>query len=141
MTENNTMESINDINLEVEVTDMLHKAKVPANIKGYNYLRTAIMLSVNNAEMVSGITKLLYPEVAKRYQATSSRVERAIRHAIEIAFDRGAGESLSNALCYDFSYKFGSDKFKPTNSEFIAAIADHLRLKSKTRRSGHYVET
>ena len=102
------MESINDINLEVEVTDILHKARIPANVKGFNYLRTAIMFSVNNAEMVQRITKLLYPTVAKRYGATPSQVERAIRHAIEIAWDRGARESLS----YLLSYEIGCNELK-----------------------------
>lgn len=137
MTENNTMESINDINLEVEVTDILHKARIPANVKGFNYLRTAIMFSVNNAEMVQRITKLLYPTVAKRYGATPSQVERAIRHAIEIAWDRGARESLS----YLLSYEIGCNELKPTNSEFIAAISDYLRLKRKTKRGDCNAET
>lgn len=131
MSENNITATNNDFDLEVEVTNILHKISIPANIKGFNYLRTAIMLSVNDVEMVNRITKLLYPAVAKHYQTTASRAERAIRHAIEIAYDRGASKKLMSIL----SYEIGGDNFRPTNSEFIAAIADYLRLKSK--RSGH----
>ena len=115
--------------LECAVTEIIHQVGIPAHIKGYHYLRTAIMLSVNNDEMINCITKLLYPTVAKRYQTTSSRVERAIRHAIEIAWDRGDIDVLTKI----FSYTVHTSKGKPTNSEFIALIADHLRLKFKTR--------
>ncbi len=116
-----------DTDLECAVTEIIHQVGIPAHIKGYHYLRTAIMLSVNNDEMINCITKLLYPTVAKRYQTTSSRVERAIRHAIEIAWDRGDIDVLTRI----FSYTVHTTKGKPTNSEFIALIADHLRLKFK----------
>ena len=117
----------NDTDLEVAVTEIIHQVGIPAHIKGYHYLRTAIMLSVNNDEMINSITKLLYPTIAKTYQTTSSRVERAIRHAIEIAWDRGNIDVLDKF----FSYTVHTSRGKPTNSEFIALIADHLRLKSK----------
>lgn len=118
-----------ETDLECAVTEIIHQVGIPAHIKGYHYLRTAIMLSVNNDEMINCITKLLYPTVAKRYQTTSSRVERAIRHAIEIAWDRGDIDVLTGI----FSYTVHTTKGKPTNSEFIALIADHLRLKFKAR--------
>ena len=118
-----------ETDLEYAVTEIIHQVGIPAHIKGYHYLRTAIMLSVNNDEMINCITKLLYPTVAKQYQTTSSRVERAIRHAIEIAWDRGDIDVLTNI----FSYTVHTSKGKPTNSEFIALIADHLRLKFKQK--------
>ncbi len=118
-----------ETDLECAVTEIIHQVGIPAHIKGYHYLRTAIMLSVNNDEMINSITKLLYPTVAKRYQTTSSRVERAIRHAIEIAWDRGDIDVLTRI----FSYTVHTSKGKPTNSEFIALIADHLRLKFKQK--------
>lgn len=120
-----------DTDLECAVTEIIHQVGIPAHIKGYHYLRTAIMLSVNNDEMINSITKLLYPTVAKRYQTTSSRVERAIRHAIEIAWDRGDIDVLTRL----FSYTVHTTRGKPTNSEFIALIADHLRLKFKVKQS------
>lgn len=120
-----------DTELECAVTEIIHQVGIPAHIKGYHYLRSAIMLSVNNDEMINSITKLLYPTVAKQYQTTSSRVERAIRHAIEIAWDRGDIEVLGKI----FSYTVHTSRGKPTNSEFIALIADHLRLKFKQRAS------
>lgn len=120
-----------ETDLECAVTEIIHQVGIPAHIKGYHYLRTAIMLSVNNDEMINCITKLLYPTVAKRYQTTSSRVERAIRHAIEIAWDRGDIDVLTKI----FSYTVHTTKGKPTNSEFIALIADHLRLKFKSRNT------
>lgn len=110
--------------LEKDVTDMIHEIGVPAHIKGYQYLREAIMLSVNNNEMLNSITKLLYPTIAKKYETTPSRVERAIRHAIEVAWSRGRMETL-DAL---FGYTINTGKGKPTNSEFIALIADKIRL-------------
>ncbi len=116
-----------ETDLECAVTEIIHQVGIPAHIKGYHYLRTAIMLSVNNDEMINSITKLLYPTVAKQYDTTSSRVERAIRHAIEIAWDRGDIDVLTKI----FSYTVHTAKGKPTNSEFIALIADHLRLKFK----------
>lgn len=122
---------MDETDLECAVTEIIHQVGIPAHIKGYHYIRTAIMLAVNNDEMINCITKLLYPTVAKRYQTTSSRVERAIRHAIEIAWDRGDIEVLTRI----FSYTVHTTKGKPTNSEFIALIADHLRLKFKQRQS------
>lgn len=110
--------------LEKDVTDMIHEIGVPAHIKGYQYLREAIMMSVNDIEMLSSITKVLYPTIAEKYDTTSSRVERAIRHAIEVAWNRGRMETL-NAL---FGYTISTGKGKPTNSEFIALIADKIRL-------------
>lgn len=120
-----------ETDLECAVTEIIHQVGIPAHIKGYHYLRTAIMLSVNNDDMINRITKLLYPTVAKRYQTTSSRVERAIRHAIEIAWDRGDIDVLTRI----FSYTIHTSRGKPTNSEFIALIADHLRLKFKARNA------
>ena len=111
--------------LETDVTDMIHEIGVPAHIKGYQYLREAIMMAVRDMEMLNAITKLLYPTIAGKYQTTSSRVERAIRHAIEVAWSRGRMETL-DAL---FGYTINTGKGKPTNSEFIALITDRLRLK------------
>ncbi len=109
------------------MTDIIHQIGVPAHIKGYHYLRDAIMLSVGNSEYINAVTKLLYPTVAKRYQTTSSRVERAIRHAIEVAWDRGDVDILNSY----FGYTIHNGRGKPTNSEFIAMIADKLRLQLK----------
>lgn len=111
--------------LETDVTDMIHEIGVPAHIKGYQYLREAIMMSVQDMEMLNSITKVLYPSIAKKYQTTPSRVERAIRHAIEVAWSRGRMETL-DAL---FGYTINTGKGKPTNSEFIALITDKLRLR------------
>lgn len=111
--------------LEQDVTDMIHEIGVPAHIKGYQYLREAIMMSVQDSEMMGSVTKILYPTIAKRYQTTSSRVERAIRHAIEVAWTRGRMETLEDM----FGYTINTGKGKPTNSEFIALIADKIRLK------------
>lgn len=113
--------------LEKDVTDMIHEIGVPAHIKGYQYLREAIMMSVEDPDMLGSITKVLYPTIAKRYQTTSSRVERAIRHAIEVAWNRGRMETLDNL----FGYTISTGKGKPTNSEFIALIADRIRLQYK----------
>ncbi len=110
--------------LEKDVTDMIHEIGVPAHIKGYQYLREAIMMSVEDIEMLNSITKILYPSIAKKFQTTPSRVERAIRHAIEVAWSRGKMETL-DAL---FGYTINIGKGKPTNSEFIALISDKLRL-------------
>lgn len=120
-----TAESGDD--LEVTVSEIMHQIGVPAHIKGYQYLREAIILSVNDSEMMGSVTKVLYPTVAKTYKTTSSRVERAIRHAIEVAWDRGDVDVLSSY----FGYTIQSSRGKPTNSEFIAMIADKLRLKMK----------
>lgn len=111
--------------LEREVTEMIHEIGVPAHIKGYQYLREAIMVSVEDVEMLNSITKLLYPSIAKKYQTTPSRVERAIRHAIEVAWSRGRMETLDSL----FGYTVNHGKGKPTNSEFIALIADRIRLQ------------
>ena len=111
--------------LEQDVTDMIHEIGVPAHIKGYQYLREAIIMSVEDPSMISSITKILYPTIATRFQTTPSRVERAIRHAIEVAWSRGRMETL-DAL---FGYTINTGKGKPTNSEFIALISDKIRLK------------
>ena len=111
--------------LEKDVTNMIHEIGVPAHIKGYQYLREAIMMSVEDVEMLGSITKVLYPTIAGKYQTTPSRVERAIRHAIEVAWSRGRMETL-DAL---FGYTINTGKGKPTNSEFIALIADKIRLQ------------
>lgn len=114
--------------LEVVVTDFIHEVGVPAHIKGYQYLRDAIILVVNDMEMLNSITKILYPTIAKKYQTTPSRVERAIRHAIEVAWGRGKMDTLEKL----FGYTVNMGKGKPTNSEFIAMIADKIRLEYKT---------
>ena len=114
-------------NLETDVTQMLHEIGIPAHIKGYQYLRDAIIMSVQDSEMLSSVTKILYPTIAKRHQTTSSRVERAIRHAIEVAWSRGKMDTI-NAL---FGYTVSGGKGKPTNSEFVALIADKIRLDYK----------
>lgn len=111
--------------LEKDVTSLIHEIGVPAHIKGYQYLREAIMMSVSDSEMMGSITKILYPTIAKKYRTTSSRVERAIRHAIEVAWNRGRMETL-DAM---FGYTINTGKGKPTNSEFIALIADKIRLQ------------
>ncbi len=116
-----------DNELEMMVTEIIHQIGVPAHIKGYHYLRVAIILAVKDDEMINSVTKILYPTVAKKFQTTSSRVERAIRHAIEVAWDRGDIDVL-NAY---FGYTINNDRGKPTNSEFIAMIADKLRLRLK----------
>lgn len=114
-------------NLEVEVTRVIHEIGVPAHVKGYQYLRDAIMLVVNDVNYLGAVTKELYPAIAIKYDTTSSRVERAIRHAIELAWDRGDTEKMTRL----FGYTVNGDRGKPTNSEFIAIIADKLRLESK----------
>ena len=116
-----------DIDLETMITDIIHQIGVPAHIKGYHYLRESIMLLVENGESMSSITKHLYPAVAKAHLTTPSRVERAIRHAIEVAWDRGDIDILNSF----FGYTIHNGRGKPTNSEFIAMIADKLRLKLK----------
>ena len=114
-------------NMEIVVTDVIHQLGVPAHIKGYHYLREAILSSIEDPELLESVTKLLYPTVAKRFDTTSSRVERAIRHAIEIAWDRGNLDTL-NAF---FGYTVNTCKGKPTNSEFIVLITDKLRLQHR----------
>ncbi|MGC2872995.1 sporulation transcription factor Spo0A [Ihubacter sp. mB4P-1] len=113
--------------LEIEITNLIHEVGVPAHIKGYHYLRDAITIVVNNMDILSAVTKELYPTIAKMNNTTPSRVERAIRHAIEVAWNRGRIETI-DAL---FGYTVKNDKGKPTNSEFIAIIADKLRLERK----------
>lgn len=117
------------VSLEADVTDMLHDIGIPAHIKGYQYLRTAIMMAVEDMDMLNCITKVLYPTIAKNFQTTSSRVERAIRHAIEVAWSRGQIDILDSL----FGYTVSNGKGKPTNSEFIALIADKIRLEYKMR--------
>lgn len=114
-------------NLEVVVSEIMHQIGVPAHIKGYQYLREAIILSINDSEMMNSVTKLLYPTVAKTFKTTPSRVERVIRHAIEVAWDRGDVDVLSSY----FGYTIQNSRGKPTNSEFIAMISDKLRLRMK----------
>jgi two-component system response regulator (stage 0 sporulation protein A) len=113
--------------IEAQVTQIIHQIGVPAHIKGYQYLRTAILLTVKDSDIINSVTKVLYPSVAKKYQTTTSRVERAIRHAIEVAWDRGDVDTLNSY----FGYTIQNNRGKPTNSEFIAMIADNLRLKYK----------
>lgn len=115
-------------NLEALVTNVIHEVGVPAHIKGYQYLREAIMMVINDIDVINQITKQLYPNIAKKYGTTPSRVERAIRHAIEVAWGRGEPGTVENI----FGYTVSAAKGKPTNSEFIAMIADKLRLELKT---------
>ena len=116
-----------DLPLESVVTDVIHEIGVPAHIKGYQYLREAIILTINDMDIINAVTKVLYPAVAKKFSTTPSRVERAIRHAIEVAWDRGDLETLQKF----FGYTVSNIKGKPTNSEFIAMIADSLLLQRK----------
>lgn len=113
--------------LEAEITNIIHEIGVPAHIKGYLYLREAISMVVENIEMLSAVTKELYPTIAKKFNTTPSRVERAIRHAIEVAWSRGKIDTINNL----FGYTVHNDKGKPTNSEFIAMVADKLRIERK----------
>ena len=113
--------------LEREATRIILQIGVPAHIKGFQYLSTAILLTVKDSDIINSVTKVLYPSVAKKYQTTTSRVERAIRHAIEVAWDRGDVDTLNSY----FGYTIQNNRGKPTNSEFIAMIADNLRLKYK----------
>jgi two-component system response regulator (stage 0 sporulation protein A) len=116
-----------EVSLEVKITEILHEVGVPAHIKGYQYLRTSIIDVVNNIELLGAITKELYPMIAQKYGTTPSRVERAIRHAIEVAWTRGKIETINHI----FGYTIQNNKGKPTNSEFIAMISDKLRLEQK----------
>lgn len=113
--------------MEAQVTKIIHQIGVPAHIKGYQYLRSAIMMAIDDNEVINSVTKVLYPSVAKKFGTTTSRVERAIRHAIEVAWDRGDVDTLNSY----FGYTIQNSRGKPTNSEFIAMIADNLRLKHK----------
>lgn len=117
------------VSIETDVTNIIHDVGIPAHIKGYQYLREAIIMSINDEDMLGCITKILYPTIAKKYQTTASRVERAIRHAIEVAWSRGHIETIDEL----FGYTVNNKKGKPTNSEFIALIADKLRLAYKVR--------
>ncbi len=118
--------------LEIMVTEIIHQIGVPAHIKGYHYLRCAILLCIEDQEMINAVTKRLYPAIAKQYKTTSSRVERAIRHAIEVAWDRGDVDTL-NAY---FGYTIQSLRGKPTNSEFVAMISDKVRLSLRQQSHG-----
>lgn len=121
------LEEEKEPNLEADVTEIIHEIGVPAHIKGYQYLRDAIIMSVNDMDMLNSITKILYPTIAKKYQTTSSRVERAIRHAIEVAWSRGKMDTIDEM----FGYTIHNGKGKPTNSEFITLITDRIRLNYK----------
>jgi len=123
----NTAQPPTSKNLEVEVTKVIHEIGVPAHVKGYQYLRDAIMLVVEEVNYLGAVTKELYPTIAQKYDTTPSRVERAIRHAIELAWDRGDIDKINRV----FGYTISGEKGKPTNSEFIAIIADKLRLENK----------
>jgi len=120
--------------IESLVTGIIHEIGVPAHIKGYQYLREAIIIAVNDMDVINAITKVLYPQVAKTFQTTPSRVERAIRHAIEVAWDRGDLDTLQRF----FGYTVSNTKGKPTNSEFIALIADKLQLQLKGQQVGNF---
>lgn len=117
------------IQLESEITEVLHEIGIPAHIKGYMYLRTAILETYLNVDFLGQITKVLYPEIARKYKTTASRVERAIRHAIEVAWNRGNIDAIDDI----FGYTISASKAKPTNSEFIAMISDKLRLEHRLR--------
>ena len=125
LAEGNRSAASQEENLEVVVTEMIHQLGVPAHIKGYHYLRAAILASIDDQSLLDSVTKMLYPTVAKKFDTTSSRVERAIRHAIEIAWDRGDLDTINSF----FGYTVNNCKGKPTNSEFIALLTDKLRLK------------
>lgn len=120
-------EVMNDTQLEILITNIIHQIGIPAHIKGYQYIRYSIMLAVKDEKIIESITKELYPAVAKKHNTTTSRVERAIRHAIEVAWDRGDIETLNDY----FGFTVQSSKGKPTNSEFIAMISDKIRLQLK----------
>lgn len=128
----NALDNRTEPSLEAVVTEVIHDIGVPAHIKGYQYLREAIILAVNDMDIINAVTKVLYPAVAKRFGTTPSRVERAIRHAIEVAWDRGDLETLQKY----FGYTVSNIKGKPTNSEFIAMIADRICLERKTAEGG-----
>ena len=125
---NDETEKYKKVKIENEITEILHEVGIPAHIKGYMYLRTAILTTFYNIEILGQVTKVLYPDIARTYNTTSSRVERAIRHAIEVAWNRGNTDAIDDI----FGYTVSAIKAKPTNSEFIAMIADKLRLAHKT---------
>lgn len=123
-------------NLDASITNIIHEIGVPAHIKGYMYLREAIAMVYNDIELLGSITKVLYPDIAKKYKTTSSRVERAIRHAIEVAWSRGNIDSISSL----FGYTVSMSKAKPTNSEFIAMVADKLRIEHNMQSEYSYMK-
>jgi two-component system response regulator (stage 0 sporulation protein A) len=123
----NSQKNDKSFNLDASITSIIHEIGVPAHIKGYMYLREAITMVYNDIELLGSITKVLYPDIAKKFNTTSSRVERAIRHAIEVAWSRGNIDSISSL----FGYTVSHSKAKPTNSEFIAMVADKLRIEHK----------
>ena len=125
---------VDKTSIESMVTNIIHEIGVPAHIKGYQYLREAIIIAVNDMDVINAITKVLYPQVAKTFQTTPSRVERAIRHAIEVAWDRGDLDTLQRF----FGYTVSNTKGKPTNSEFIALIADELQLQLKSAEAAQF---
>lgn len=127
--EHKNPEEIKRLQLESEITELLHEIGIPAHIKGYMYLRTAILETYLNIDFLGQITKVLYPDIAKRYTTTASRVERAIRHAIEVAWNRGNIDAIDDI----FGYTISASKAKPTNSEFIAMISDKLRLEHRLK--------
>ncbi|HEX2985876.1 MAG TPA: sporulation transcription factor Spo0A [Caproiciproducens sp.] len=126
--EKSSQNSVQEPSLEIQVTEILHQIGVPAHIKGYHYLRDSIIMAIETPDIINAVTKRLYPSVAKRYETTASRVERAIRHAIEVAWDRGDVDILNSY----FGYTIHNTRGKPTNSEFIAMISDRLRLHMKS---------
>lgn len=126
--DNDETQKYKKVKIENEITEILHEVGIPAHIKGYMYLRTAILTTYYNIEILGQVTKILYPDIARLYNTTSSRVERAIRHAIEVAWNRGNTDAIDDI----FGYTVSAVKSKPTNSEFIAMIADKLRLAHKT---------
>lgn len=128
MSNTDESEKYQKVKIENEITEILHEVGIPAHIKGYMYLRTAILTTYYNIEILGQVTKVLYPDIARQYNTTSSRVERAIRHAIEVAWNRGNTDAIDDI----FGYTVSATKSKPTNSEFIAMIADKLRLAHKT---------
>jgi len=129
-TQNSAHPPEKDRGLEADVTNIIHEIGVPAHIKGYQYLRESIIMVVNNMDLLSGITKELYPGIASKFNTTPSRVERAIRHAIEVAWSRGRVDTINRL----FGYTVHDEKGKPTNGEFIAMVADKLRMQSKAFR-------
>lgn len=125
-----TEDSIIEVeDLEKQVTSMIHEVGIPAHIKGYHYMRDAILMAIDDMDVLNAITKVLYPTIAKKHETTSSRVERAIRHAIEVAWSRGRLDTLEDL----FGYTVSKGKGKPTNSEFIALVADTIRLKCRCK--------
>lgn len=130
-------ERLQKLELESEITELLHEIGIPAHIKGYMYLRTAILETYLNVDFLGQITKVLYPEIAKKYATTASRVERAIRHAIEVAWNRGNIDAIDDI----FGYTISASKAKPTNSEFIVMISDKLRLEHRLRNKNNVIKT